>query len=302
MQHPDLLAPGSRVALVCPSGPLRDRADLDRALDNARSFGFHPVPGAWVMAREGYWAGTDAQRLHDLNTALRDDSIDAVWCIRGGYGAMRLLDGLDYEALRSRPRAIIGYSDITALHCAVQRRCELVSFHGPTARAAITDFSRDSFRRALIDGADSAGPAQDAHVLHGGRASGRLVGGNLALLAALAGTPYAPDYDGAIVVLEDVNEPTYRIERMLLTLRLGGSFLRCKGIVFGAFTHAAEQHEDDGRRTLPDVLREVADALRVPCIAGVPLGHIDDQWTLPLGADAELDADNARLTVSDQRR
>jgi muramoyltetrapeptide carboxypeptidase len=143
---------------------------------------------------------------------------------------------------------------------------------------------------------DPCGKAAGARTLHGGRTHGRLVGGNLALLAALAGTAFAPDYDRAIVVLEDVNEDVYRIERMLLTLRLSDAFATCVGIVFGAFTNTpAERPDHGGARALDAVLQELADQLDVPCISGAPVGHIPDQWTLPLGAEAELDADAGKV-------
>lgn len=298
MRQPPPLGPGARVALVCPSGPLAGPQDLERAAQNARSLGWEPVPGQSVLARDGYFAGTDQQRLNDLNAALRDPSIDGIWCLRGGYGAMRLMEQLEYSALRRRPKALMGYSDITALHSAVATRCDLVTYHAPVGRADLTPFTRDSLERAVVRQTESCGVAEGAATLRGGRARGRLVGGNLALLAALAGTAFAPNYDNAIVVLEDVNEDVYRIERMLLTLRLGDAFATCTGLVFGTFTNTPESRPDSGgSRPLQAVLREVADALRVPCIAGAPVGHVADTWTVPLGSEAELDADSRRLTA-----
>jgi len=297
MRRPSIDA-GARVALVAPAGPLRDQADLERAMLNVRSFDWTPVRGAHVLEREGYLAGGDGDRLADLNVALADDSIDAVWCLRGGYGVMRILETVDYAALRRRPKPVIGYSDITALHSAIATRCESITYHGPTARAALTDFSRASLARA-ITGSDCCGVADGAEILRGGRARGRLVGGNLALLCALAGTPYAPDYTDAILVLEDVNEPVYRIDRMLTQLRLAGVLSRCRAIVFGQFTDVPQDSPEEnlGARRLRDVLRESAEIAGVPCIAGAPIGHIADQWTLPLGAAAELDADARTLRI-----
>lgn len=297
MRRPSIGA-GARVALVAPAGPLKGETDLERALLNVRSFDWIPVRGAHVLDREGYLAGGDGERLADLNDALADDSIDAVWCLRGGYGVMRILETVDYAALRRRPKVILGYSDITALHCAVTSRCELITYHGPTARATLSDFSRASLARAMA-AQDSCGIADGAEVLRGGRAKGRLVGGNLALLCALSGTPYAPDYTDAILVIEDVNEAVYRIDRMLTQLRLAGALQRCQAIVFGQFTDIPQDSPEEnlGARTLRDVLREVADAVGVPSIAGAPVGHVADQWTLPLGAPAELDADARTLRI-----
>jgi muramoyltetrapeptide carboxypeptidase len=231
---------------------------------------------------------------------VRDDSVDAIWCLRGGYGAMRLLERVDYEALRRRPKTLIGYSDITALHCAIGARVNLATIHGPTARSRLTAFAERSLRAAATRCEDPCGVAPNGRTLVSGRARGRLVGGNLALLAALHGTPFQPNYDGAILILEDVNEAPYRIERMLLQLRLSGSLQRCAGIVFGSFSNTGETADRSlgGERTVAEVLAEAAERTGVPAICGAPVGHMDDQWSVPLGLTAELDADENRLTVT----
>lgn len=258
--------------------------------------GWEPVVGAHALERDGYLAGNDELRRNDLNTFVADDSIDGIWCIRGGYGAMRLLNGLDYSAWRDHPRALIGYSDITALHAAIGPRAELVTFHGPTARAVLTDFTRASLCAAVSGSGSSTLTAESAIVLRRGTASGYLAGGNLAVLSALCGTPFAPRLDGAILVLEDVNESVYRIDRMLTQLRLSGALDRLAGIAFGHFTEIPEDnsHED---RALDDLLSEVAAQCSVPCIARIPVGHIADQWTIPIGRTAVLDADARTLTI-----
>lgn len=300
---PPPLGPGARVALVAPAGPLTTPDDLPRALANARALGWDPVVGASAEARAAYFAGDDAARLADLNAALRDDAVDGIWCLRGGYGAMRLLPGIDWAALARRPKALVGYSDITALHAAAAARVPgLVTFHGPTARARLTDFSRASLVRAVADGGDpcAASPPGDApaRILRAGRAEGWLAGGNLALLAALSGTPWLPSLQGAILVLEDVHEATYRIDRMLRTLLLAGALDGCAALVAGRFTDCPEQADADGRRTLADVIGEIGDALGVPTVLGVPVGHVDDQWTLPLGARATLTADDGAVRLA----
>jgi muramoyltetrapeptide carboxypeptidase len=296
--RPPALAPGARVALVAPAGPLRHEGELERAIENARSLGWIPVPGSHALRRCGYLAGTDAERAADLNRAIADPTVDGIWCLRGGYGVMRILEAVDYDALRARPKALVGYSDITALHQAVRARCRLVTYHGPTARGALSAFSRDSLARAVARHEDPCGTAPAARVLHGGRARGPLVGGNLALLTGLIGTPFAARLDGAILVLEDVNEPVYRVDRMLQQLRLAGALARCAGLVFGAFTERGDG-DDDSPAALAGLLEETAARAGVPCLADAPVGHINDQWTLPLGARAELDADEKALVVSD---
>jgi len=295
MRVPPQLEPGSRVALVATSGPLRD-SDLQLAIDSVRSFQWEPVPGAHVLERDGYLAGSDANRAADFNRFAADDDIDAIWCIRGGYGAMRLLNDLDYDALARRPRILIGYSDITALHAAINIRTSTVTYHGPTARTVLTDFTRASLHAAVIAGKNPCGTAAQASTLRGGTARGHLAGGNLALVAALMGTPFEISLDGAILVLEDVNESVYRIDRMLTQLRLAGALDRLAGIAFGHFTDIPDD-ETNAERSLDDVLQEVADRAKVPCLARIPLGHIDDQWTIPLGAMAELNADAKTLVV-----
>ena len=295
-RRPPLLSEGARVALVAPAGPLRGEGDLARAVENVRSFGWEPVVGEHVLARVGYFAGTDEQRAHDFNRALRDDAIDAVWCIRGGYGAMRILDAIDYDAVARRPKPIIGYSDITALHAALGMLGEIVTYHGPTARATLSPFSRESLACALIHGGDSGGTAAAGRVLCGGHAHGVLAGGNLALLSALAGTRFTPRLTDTILVLEDIDEAVYRVDRMMHQLLLAGMLDGVRAIAFGACTNCPEA-SDDGARQLDDVIGEIAVRLGVPAMAGLPVGHIDDQWTLPLGAAASLDTERRALTV-----
>ncbi|HTJ21372.1 MAG TPA: LD-carboxypeptidase [Gemmatimonadaceae bacterium] len=297
MHFPPLLEPGSRVALVSPSGPLRNESDLERALDNVRSLEWEPIVGAHVLERDGYLAGSDEHRLADLNRFAADPTVDAVWCIRGGYGAMRLLDGLDIEAWRQQPKALIGYSDVTALHAAITKSARLVTYHGPTARAELTEFTRRSFRDVVVCGANGYRvSANEMECLRSGRARGRLVAGNLALVSALVGTPYAYDLDGAILVIEDVNEAVYRIDRMLMQLWLSGGLRKVAGLAFGLFTEIPPE-PSDAERPLERVLREFADRCGVPAVAGVPVGHVPDHVTLPIGAVAELDADARTLII-----
>jgi muramoyltetrapeptide carboxypeptidase len=210
---------------------------------------------------------------------------------------MRLLDDVDYDALRSNPRPLIGFSDITALHAAIHKECGIVSFHGPTARGELTDFSREHLLRAVTAHSDSCGVAPHGRVLRRGSATGRLAGGNLALVAALMGTPWSVDFDGAILVLEDIDEAVYRVDRMMRQLLLSGALERCAGIVVGDFRPPAGEAEVDNR-TVDDVIAEAADKAGVPCFSGAPFGHIDDQWTIPLGATAVMDTSDCSLVVT----
>ena len=290
---PPSLAPGARVALLAPAGPLADEADLARAEHNVRALGWEPHASPHARSRDGYLAGDDASRLADLNAAIRDPRIDGIWCLRGGYGAMRILDAIDYDSLRRAPKAIIGFSDITALHLAVRARSDIVSYHGPTARVELTAFSRESLARATSATSATAvardpfAGAAPLNWLQEGQATGPLEGGNLALLCSLIGTPYTARVDGAILVLEDVYEPLYRIDRMLRQLMLAGMLGRLAGLCFGSFTARGDEG-DAGARSLDVLFQEAAAHVRGPVVSNAPVGHIPDQWTLPLGARAEL--------------
>jgi len=296
MQFPPLLSAGAHVALVSPAGPFREDVELDRAKANVQRFGWEPVVMTNARARDGYLAGSDEQRARDINSAIADKDIQAIWCVRGGYGAMRILDALDYEGMKRTPKTLIGYSDVTALHAAFGKRSNLVTFHGPTARQNIPPFAFESLQNAVAKGKDPCGEMPKAGTLRGGRAKGRLVGGNLALLTALAGTPYAPDYRDAILVIEDVNEAHYRIDRMMMTLHLSGALSGLAGLVFGRFTDIPKEFGDE-EWSLERVLGDAAGRAGVPCVSNAPFGHIDEQWTLPIGAMAELDADAKTLCV-----
>ncbi|HUR94754.1 MAG TPA: LD-carboxypeptidase [Gemmatimonadales bacterium] len=307
--RPSRLARGSRIALVAPAGPLLERDDITRAEALCRALDYEPALAPHAGGRHGYFSGTDEERLADLNGAFRDPAIDAVWCIRGGYGVTRILDGVDFEALARRPRPVIGFSDITALLAAVARRAGLVAFHAPTARAEMPAFSRRHFLKVLTT-PRPAGPfealplppdvliphANRIVTLRGGVAEGMLAGGNLTLLQCLVGTPYFPDLDGALLFLEDVNEDLYRVDRMLAHLRMVGALSRLRGVLVGRFTGLKRQMSD-GAMGVDEVLAHYLLPLDVPVAYGLPIGHIDDQWTVPIGVRARFDADAGTLEL-----
>jgi muramoyltetrapeptide carboxypeptidase len=307
--RPPRLTRGSRVALVAPAGPVLERDDLTRAESLCRALDYEPVMGANAANRYGYLAGSDDQRLADLNAALSDPGIDAVWCLRGGYGTTRIIDRVDFEALGRRPRALIGYSDITALLNAAVGLARVVAFHGPVARASMPAFSRWHFERVLAcaepagrlgripDRPDVLVPEDNRIVtLRPGIAEGPLVGGNLSLLQCLIGTPWAPDLEGAILFLEDVGEDLYRVDRMLAHLRAAGALLNLAGVMVGRLTEL-KRHTNDGALGLDDVLSSYLLPLGVPAAYGFPVGHIREQWTLPLGVRARLDAGAGEVEI-----
>ena len=292
------LAPGSQIGVIAPAGPVEaERLMQVGALFDAAGYRYRLYPGC--AERSGYLAGPDETRLADLHQALVDDDIDAIHCIRGGYGCLRLLDRVDAALVRRKAKLLIGYSDITALH-ALWGRAGLASLHAPMAASDIVLPGREPDRDALFEllqrglrAGDMLAPALDpapreAGLHVGGRCEGRLVGGNLSLVAALLGTPWAWPPQDAILFLEDINEERYRIDRMLTQLRLAGVLDAVRGFVIGSFTESA---------TPVPLLRQMLGALGKPLLAGWPSGHGTPNRPLPLGLPVVLDADAGMLTM-----
>lgn len=292
---PPILKSGDRVALIAPAGPV-DETHIQTALRRCRDLGFEPVPGEAVRSRARYLAGSDELRARDLEDAISGDSA-AIWALRGGYGTLRILRQVDLSPLVERPKAFIGFSDNTAVHLAL-RSMGLVSFHGPHAGFAHFPGSTERAFRAVLMEPGPAGelPMPDAYrpvTIVPGVAEGPLVGGNLAMLAAVCGTPFQPDTRGAILFIEDVGEPLYRIDRMLTQLRLAGLLDEAVGIALGDFTPP----EPTADPALGDVLAELLEPVGVPVLAGLPFGHERENWTLPMGRRARLDADRGSLEI-----
>lgn len=283
------LRPGDSVVAVAPAGPF-DRASFEAGLEIiARRYQVHYDPG--MLTRHRYLAGSDARRLGELWRALADTGSRAVFCARGGYGIMRLLAGLEGIPLVAKP--VIGFSDITALHQLLQRQGR-ISIHGPV----LTQLSRlDAHTHArLFQLLESDAPATEltgTETYVGGTAEGPLLGGNLSVLTRLLGTPFLAPLEGAVLLLEDLGERPYRLDRMWTHLALTGVFRQVRGIVLGGFTGCEEK---DAEYSSADVLRELATATGLPCASGFPIGHGDQNQPVPLGVRVRLDADSRRLT------
>lgn len=291
------LSRGDTVALIAPAGPLASPELLDAAIVQVESLGLRPRPGAHALGRYGFLAGTDVERLGDLNDALRDPAIRAIFALRGGYGTTRILGGIDYDALHRDPKVVLGYSDLTAPLNAMVARSGVVTYHGPIAASPLTPAASTWLHAAIFAG-DAIGrfDAPNARTVRGGVARGRLAGGNLSLIVALLGTPFAIDFDGALAFIEEVDEAPYRVDRMLTHLRASGALQGCVGIVVGECRQCdSENASPEGR--LAHVIDERLGNLGIPVIEGAPIGHIEEQWTLPLGVAAVLDADARTLDV-----
>jgi muramoyltetrapeptide carboxypeptidase len=295
---PPRLAAGSRIALVAPAGPVAPEK-IDVALERCTYFGFEAKLGRHARAHHGYLAGTDAERLADLEWALTSQEIDAVWLLRGGYGTMRLLPALERIALSKRPRAVIGFSDNTTLHM-LAARAGLRSFHAPHAGSELPQLTEHCFRRVLLDPEATLElplpTPSGTRTLVAGVAEGRLTGGNLALLAALCGTGCSLDARGAIVMLEDVGEPAYRIDRMLTQLLLAGALDGAVAFGLGQFTEGGIGTTES---ELDALFIDRLGHLGVPILAGLPFGHVDENWTLPFGTKARLDGETGTITLQE---
>lgn len=299
---PAALAPGDTVALVSPSSATSERLNLQLAREAMQALGFKVKTGEHYASRYGHLAGSDAARAGDLNAMFADDEVKAIVCLRGGSGAARLLPLLDYAMIRAHPKVLLGYSDITALHNAILAQAGLVTFHGPIGAGSWNRFNVDQFRRVFFDRAlmqyrnpsdagDELVPRKHRTLtITGGKARGELIGGNLTVLTGLAGSPYLPDFRGKILFLEDVEEAPYRIDRMLTTLKLMGALDAIAGFVFGECTDC-DPGEGYGSLTLDQIFDDHIKPLKVPAYRGAMIGHIREQFIVPVGGMVELDAD-----------
>ncbi len=288
--RPPPLRPGDRVALVAQAGPF-DREAFELGVAALRHRGYVPVFDDAIFAQDGFLAGSDARRSRELQKALDDDSIRAVIAARGGYGATRLLPAFEAQHVRRAAKWLVGFSDITALH-ALWARARVCSVHGMMVAKLGTSSARLQNRWFdLLEGAPCAG-VRGLQTRFDGVAEGTLIGGNLAVLSALLGTPFVPPLRGSILFLEDVGERPYRVDRMLTSMTHAGWFAHVRGVVLGAFTDA--RPGPDGV-TCDEVLRRHFGALGVPAVSGFPAGHIVDNRELLLGARVRLDATEGEL-------
>jgi muramoyltetrapeptide carboxypeptidase len=309
MVKPKRLAAGDTVGLVSPATAVFEADEISLAKEQLEAIGFKVVIGKHAYDRWGYFAGRDRDRADDINSMFADDAVAAVICYTGGWGSPRLLPLLDYDLIARKPKVIIGYSDVTALLNAINKRTGLVTFHGPVGASSMEPYSLENFRRVVM----TAEPAGDLapppkkptelvdranRILHlaPGKASGRLVGGNLTMIATAIGTPYEVDTKGAIFFLEDVGEELYRIDRMLTQLALAGKFDEVAGVVFGRCTRCDVKGPTF---SLEEILRDRLGGLKAPAISGLSFGHIEQKLTLPIGVTATLDAAAGTLRLDE---
>jgi muramoyltetrapeptide carboxypeptidase len=291
------LRPEGTIALIAPAGPAE--LDAEKAAQWVRNRGYNLRIFPGVFERDGYLAGSDDTRLNDLHAAFADPDIDAIFCLRGGYGTPRLLDRLDFGLLRDNPKPFVGYSDLTAVHLAISRYAGFVTFHGPMFKVDLlgdkqqpTESSLFSMLRGQLGvGSVLAHPvAYPLTTIAPGIACGRLLGGNLSMIAAVMGTAFEIDAEGIILLIEDVNEPIYRIDRLLTHLRLAGKLAQVAGVLVGDVAGV-------DKVALEQLLKQTFEPLCIPVLAGWRSGHCDPNLTLPMGALVRLDAGEQRVVL-----
>lgn len=309
---PPRLRQGDLVGLIAPGGHTSDSA-IEKAVRNIEALGLRVKPGAYLRAVHGNYAGSVQQRLADLHAMFADPEVKAIWPIRGGSGCISLLAGLDYALIRRHPKILLGYSDITALHLAIYKKAGLVTFHGPVASSTMTDYSREHMMAVLGDPQASytipmaaenaqralAEPHYGIRTVTSGVATGPLMGGNLSLVSALAGTPYACDFRDCILFLEEVNEAPYRIDRWMTQLDLAVGFKKAAALVIGICDNCGPEHEDISL-TLDQTLDLHLQPLTIPAVSGYSIGHIRNQFTLPMGIRARLDTGSQTITLLEE--
>jgi muramoyltetrapeptide carboxypeptidase len=300
--RPKRLRPGDVVGLIDPASATWEPVDVDIVEESLAALGLKAKRGPNLLNRRGYFAGTDEQRAADINAMFADREVKAIQCVRGGWGSARLLPLLDWASLARSPKILLGYSDITALLLSLHAKTGLVTFHGPVGVSPWNPFNVGWFKRVLLEGeavtfSNLKEVGEDAltqienriQTITPGTARGRLLGGNLTVLTAIIGSGYLPAWDGSVLFIEDVQEAPYRIDRMLTQLKLAGILQKARAVIFGNCTKC-DPGEGFGSLTITDVLRDHLAPLGVPAWRGAMIGHIERQFTLPIGVEVEVDA------------
>ena len=288
--RPPRLKPGDTIGIVAPAGPF----DLEKFMKGKavlESMGFQTFFDEDIFQKHGFLAGTDSQRLEQVNRLFADPCVQAIICARGGYGSMRILPFLDFEAIQTHPKIFLGFSDVSALLSVLCDQCGLITFHGPlvTTLAKATEKTIVAMKTALTSDAPLVLIPEDGQVIKSGVCSGLVTGGNLTTLCHLVGTPYAPNFKGKILFFEDVGEMPYRIDRMLTQMKMAGCFKEIAGLILGTFKDCGQLNEIVG------IFNTIFEDANIPILAGFNMGHGEHNLTIPMGLGATLDTDKKRL-------
>ncbi|MBP7247790.1 MAG: LD-carboxypeptidase [Negativicutes bacterium] len=302
MLKPRALKKGDIVGLTAPASPTA-LDNVEKAVKRLEEFGLKVKVGKTCTSTYGYLSGTDELRFTEINEMFGDSTLAGIVCLRGGYGTPRLLDKIDYSIIAKNPKIFVGFSDTTGIHGAIQNATGLVTFHGPMGAMMGGDYSEYSLSHwvAMLFGEQGAGPminpdGEQMIGMYGGKAKGKLCGGNLSLIADLMGTPYEIQTEGKLLFIEEVGEAPYQIDRMLTQLRLAGKLDHCAGIVLGDFANCESDKKRDETLSLEEVLGDILPKNK-PTIANVRAGHCDPNMILPLHVEYEIDGDTGTLTL-----
>ncbi|MDZ8238835.1 MAG: LD-carboxypeptidase [Nostoc sp. ChiQUE01a] len=296
---PPRLQVGDTVGLIAPAG-IVDAKEIEAAEKSISQLGLKVKQGKHILDRYGYLAGRDGDRADDVNSMFSDRSIKGIIAMRGGWGCNRILPLLNYSLIRSYPKILIGYSDITTLLLAINARSRLITFHGPVATSTWNQFTVDYFKRILFNGEavtmqNSNTKEVRVETIAPGKARGKLIGGNLSVLSAMVGSPYLPSWNKSILFIEEIGEDVYRVDRMLTQLKTAGILNQIAGLIFGQCTNCSLG--DEPSFTLIQVLQDHILPLGIPAWYGSMIGHIKDKFTLPIGTEVEIDADAGRIRM-----
>lgn len=299
------LKKGDSIGICAPSGALSEGQSLEKVVIGIENLGFKPILGKSCYESYGYLAGNDDIRTEDLNSMFENPNVDGILCLRGGYGTPRIVDKIDYDIIRKNPKIFMGYSDITALLISINQNTGLVTFHGPMgASNVITNNDEEFTLNSFLKNLTCKKPfeylenpkGREIVTYSSGKATGEIIGGNLSLLVSTLGSKYEIDTKGKILFIEEINEYTYRVDRMLTSLRLSGKFEDCAGIILGDF-NACDNEKDGYSLSLHQVIKDVIGDLNKPVISNFSSGHCENMITIPFGVKCELDAESQKIKI-----
>ena len=303
---PNRLNVGDTIGLVTPGSSVTEK-QLKKTVAKLENLGFKTFYKDSVLSEYGYFAGKDDERAKELMDMFTNNEVDAIHCVRGGYGSIRILDKLDYNLIKQNPKALIGYSDITALLTAIYQKTGLITFHGPVGVSPFNDFTFESFKRILMkptshykypylrEPETEINPEFDLYTINPGRAKGELIGGNISVLDSMIGSDYEPDFEKKIVYLEEIGEKTYRVDKMLFHLLYATNLKKAAGIVLGVFSEC--NINDAPTISLKQAIDDLIKPLDIPVSYGLSFGHIDTMITIPTGIKAKMNAKKNSLTL-----
>lgn len=306
MIRPNKLSPGDLIALIAPSGAIKEVAMLKKAKERFEQRGYRVIISSNAEERKWYLAGEDNLRTDDLINCFKDPEIKAIFCARGGYGTVRLLNKIDFDIITTNPKIFLGYSDITILHLCIHKYCNFLTFHGPLSVGDFGNKTVNSFTENnmwdLLEGNISAPYTYknyyDPLIINSGRIQGRLLGGNLAVLCSIMGSKYLPDFKDSILFLEDIGESLYRLDRYLMQLKISGILDTVAGIVFGEFTSISKSDNPEvNKASIVDIIQDIMKDVNTPALFGFSCGHAENKTTLAFGALHELDCSSGILKI-----